>query len=227
VSVIIPVLNGERFLPQAIESVLGQDYKPLELIIVDDGSQDASGEIARSFGAVRYERQGNQGPAAARNRGIEVSGGEFIAFLDHDDVMPTHKVSLQAQYLLSHPEVDCVLGRAEVFFEPGVERPPWLRPDLVFNHPGGTHVASAMARRQVFTTAGGFDRRFRDGEDLEWLYRLRQSGVEIAFIPDVVVRRRIHTANMTHGIDVGHAMLRAVQAQVARRRTSTGEIGGE
>ncbi|MBI4573499.1 MAG: glycosyltransferase family 2 protein, partial [candidate division NC10 bacterium] len=105
VSVILPVYNGERFLAAAIASILAQDYQPIEVIVVDDGSTDGTAAIARSFQGVRYLYQPNQGPAFARNAGIAVARGAFIAFLDADDLMVPTRLSVQAGYLLAHPEI--------------------------------------------------------------------------------------------------------------------------
>jgi len=95
VSVVIPVYNAEPFLREALDSVLAQDYEPFEVIVVDDGSTDGSGTIARSYPEVRYLRQENQGPAVARNAGIAAAQGEFLAFFDADDVMLPNKLSVQ------------------------------------------------------------------------------------------------------------------------------------
>ena len=95
VSVIIPVYNGENYLSQAIDSVIDQTYSPIELIIVDDGSTDKSKEIASSYSQVNYVYQENQGVAIARNTGIFKSQGEYIAFLDQDDIWTANKLKLQ------------------------------------------------------------------------------------------------------------------------------------
>src|SRR5688500_924354 len=109
VSVIIPVYNGARFLRAALESVFAQTYRPIEVIVVDDGSADDSGVIAQSFPEVRYIRQENQGVAAARNNAIEAARGEFFAFLDQDDLWTPEKLRLQIEHLLDHPEVGYTL----------------------------------------------------------------------------------------------------------------------
>jgi glycosyltransferase involved in cell wall biosynthesis len=90
VSVVTPVYNGEAFLRETLESIFAQDYEPFEVIVVDDGSTDGSAAIARSYPAARYIRQHNQGPAAARNAGIAAARGEFLAFVDADDVALPH-----------------------------------------------------------------------------------------------------------------------------------------
>ena len=105
VSVVVPVYNGELYLARALSSVLGQDYGPLEVIVVDDGSTDNSAQIACSFGGVHYIQQPNQGVSASRNAGITASHGEFIGFRDQDDIWAPEKLSVQAGYLLKHHEV--------------------------------------------------------------------------------------------------------------------------
>src|ERR671927_1384317 len=120
VTVIVAAFNGERFLRETLESVFAQDFDSYEVVFVDDGSQDRTGEIARSF-PVRYVRQENQGLPAARNAGIALARGELVAFLDDDDLLPPTKLRVQAGYLQDHPETGCVLGRQEWILEEGVE----------------------------------------------------------------------------------------------------------
>jgi len=107
VSVVIPVFNGERYLRDAVQSVLDQRYAPLEIIIVDDGSTDGTATVAQSLPeAVSYLHHTNQGPAAARNRGIEQARGGLIAFADADDLWPPAKLELQLPYLINEPAIE-------------------------------------------------------------------------------------------------------------------------
>lgn len=109
VSTVITVYNRPRLLVDAIESVLAQTYRPIEIIVIDDGSTDGSGEVARTFAAnhpeiVRYIHQANQGPAAASNAGVRIATGEFIQLLDSDDVLMPEKFAMQVAGLREHPE---------------------------------------------------------------------------------------------------------------------------
>ena len=111
VSVVIPVWNGERYLKEAIESILAQDFGDFELIIVDDGSTDESVKIADSFvddPRVSIRRQANAGVVAARNAGLLNARAEFVAFLDADDVAIPSRLSKQFTYLQGNPEVAAV-----------------------------------------------------------------------------------------------------------------------
>jgi len=198
VSVVLPVFDGERFLEAAIESVLAQDYEPFEVIVVDDGSTDGSGDIARSHPGVRVLEQENRGDAAARNAGVRAARGEILAFCDHDDLLPPDKLAVQVGHLLSNPSVGCVLGRMRTSLEPGVEPPPWLGRDRWFGEVGGIPAMSMVTWTRVMRRVGEFDPRLPSGSDLDWLIRARARGVEISFLPQVVLYRRIHQANMTH-----------------------------
>src|SRR5262245_20840904 len=96
ISCIVPVFNGERYLGEAIESILKQSYRPIEIIIADDGSTDDTVTVAARYGTqIRYLRQSNAGPAAARNLGLSVAAGEFVAFLDADDIWHPEKLARQ------------------------------------------------------------------------------------------------------------------------------------
>jgi glycosyltransferase involved in cell wall biosynthesis len=171
VSVVVPVYNGARYLGPALESLLAQDYEPIEVIVVDDGSNDGSGDVARSFGGVRVCEQANAGPAAARNVGIAAATGEFVAFHDADDLVPPTRLTLQLDYLTRHPEIDCVLGRQE-----WIDPPPWLTRDAVYGELGGIPTSSAVYRAPVLRELGGFDVSLRTGEDIDLLIRLRETG---------------------------------------------------
>jgi len=221
VSAIVPVCGGERFLGAALESIFAQDYRPIEVIVVDDGSEDDTARIARSFADVHYLWQHNQGPAAARNAGISVARGEFIAFLDHDDLMAPHKLSLQVGYLLDHPEIGCVLTRQAIFLEPGTAPPPWLQRDSIFGDLGGIQPLSALVRRSVFEQAGLLDSAYRVAEGIEWLGRVREAGVKIGVLPEVLVYRRVHGSNLSHqNRAMQAALLKAMKGKIDRRRAA-------
>jgi len=114
ISVIIPVYNYDRYLAEAIESVLSQTYHHLEAIVVDDGSTDQSAEIARSFAArgIRYCYQVHAGIGPARNKGVELAQGDFLAFLDADDRWPQYKTERQLRAFESDPTLEMVFGQA-------------------------------------------------------------------------------------------------------------------
>lgn len=188
VSAIIIFLNEERFLPQAIESVLGQSYADWELLLVDDGSTDSSTTIARDYAArhperIRYlEHRGhtNRGMSAARNLGLDHACGRYVGFLDADDVWLPDKLREQVAVLDAHPQVAMVYGRTLIwhswrgaeaaardeFCDLGVKpdmviEPPRLLVKLIENRVQTPTTCNALLRREVFAQVGRFEEAFR------------------------------------------------------------------
>jgi glycosyltransferase involved in cell wall biosynthesis len=213
VEFIIPVYNGAEFLGEAIESVLAQEYEPLRIIVIDDGSTDDSATIAQKYAGVLVIRQQNQGPAAARNAGLAVADAPYIALHDADDLLPPNKLRIQIEYLEAHPETACVLGR-QVWIDP----PPWLPRDALYGELGGIPLPSAVFRTSVIRELGGFDPSFRTGEDVDLLVRLRERGHGIFVLPDVVLYRRYHGSNLSV-LTSPENRLRSLKAKLDRERT--------
>lgn len=225
-SIVVAVYNGERTLGAALESALAQDYRPAEVVVVDDGSTDSTAEVARSFPGVRYLRQANEGPSAARNRGLTAAAGEYVAFLDADDELPSTKLTVQVGYLLEHPEVECVLGRQEASFEGG-GAPEWMARDPVFGDFAGVPLMSLVARRSTLLELGGFDPSLRIAEDRDLLVRMRERGVRIEVVPEVVLRRRFHGRNLSFERPEDHPLLRSLKAKLDRSRAAGGATSSE
>lgn len=221
VSVVVPVHNGERFLAAALESALGQDHEQVEVVVVDDGSDDSSAELAASF-PVTLLRQPNRGVANARNAGVAATTGPVIAFLDQDDVWVPHKVSRQLAVLGARPEVGFVLSRMQFVLEPGTPQPDWL-PDRVLAEESHASIPSAlMVRRAAFERVGGFDPAYRMACDVDWLARAKDAGVAWAEVDEVLVRYRIHSGNGVHERGpMLSELARVLQASAARQRAGS------
>ena len=198
-SVVMPVYNGEAFLADAIDHVMAQNYRPLECIVVDDGSADRTGDIAATFSDhVRYVRQTNQGPAAARNKGIEVARGEFLAFLDVDDLWADGALCLLADHLLADRRIGIAQGliqqmeldRTVPAGQPRIFRQV-CRPYQFIN------IGSALYRKEVFDSVGLFDPKLRDNEDTDWFLRAWEQNIPKTVLPQVVLFYRKHDHNMT------------------------------
>jgi glycosyltransferase involved in cell wall biosynthesis len=199
VSVIVPVYNGEQFLAQAIENIQQQNYQPLEIIVVDDGSTDGTAEIATQFkDQIRYVYQPNRGPSAARNRGIKMAAGDVIAFLDVDDLWPQNTLKSQLNCLASNPSVDVVQGfiqkmqlstsaEGEQFFEP--ESKPHIN----------VNVGSLILRKSVFEKVGFFDETMHYSEDTDYWLRLKESGISMMILNQVTLFYQKHQSNITNG----------------------------
>jgi|SRR5271157_91949 len=223
VSVIIPAYNAARFLPDAVASVRRQCYAPLEILIVDDGSEDHCARVAAELGEpVRYVRQAQSGPAAARNRGLELAQGEFVGFLDADDEWPEQKLSIQMSRLLAEPELDLVLGRVRyVALEGGAI------PDYTFEGPdhvlSNVHLGSGLYRRRVFRKVGNFDASLHYCEDLDWFMRARELRLRLRILRPVTLIYRLHGGNMTRHRDRADQFLStALKRSMDRRRMGAG-----
>jgi glycosyltransferase involved in cell wall biosynthesis len=215
VSAIMPAHNAERYIGAALESVLAQDYEPFEVVVVDDGSTDRTREIACSFGEVRVVSQENRGRAGACNTAIRNSSGELVATFDADDLWPVNRLSLQVSYLLEHEEVGCVLGRQE-----WMNPPSWFGRDAVYGDLDGIPLVSAMFRRSVLDELGGFDETFRYSEDMDILVRLRERGIRMAVLPEVIYYRRFHEGQMTANPPEVLPILRSLRQKLERERAA-------
>lgn len=234
VSVVIPAYNAERFLGEAIESVLAQTYSPVELIVVDDGSTDSTAEVAAAYGEATVISQENSGPSAARNRGAAAAGGEFLAFHDSDDAMTPDKLAVQAGHLLDNPGVGCVLAEQELLVEPGAELPFWVegtkvptvmpsRPPELADEPD-VHPMTMVVRRETFERVGPFDESMRAAEDFDWMLRASEEGIEIARLSTVLLRRRVHPASLTQDAAAGRTgLFRAFKGRIDRNRARAGD----
>ncbi len=218
VSIVLPVYNAEAFLRETLESVFALDYEPLEVIVVDDGSTDGSAALAQSFPGVRCIRQENRGPAAARNTGIEAAQGEFVAFVDADDIVLPHKLSVQVGYLLDHPEVTATLARQE-----WITPPPNAVPDLVWGDLDGIPAMSMVIRSAAAAEVGCFDPALRGPEDTDLLMRLREGGYRFVVLPEIVMRRRYHGGNLVAGRRVTPVPLDRLKVKLDRERARSQE----
>jgi glycosyltransferase involved in cell wall biosynthesis len=217
VSVIMPAYNTSRYIREAIDSVLDQDYGNKELIVIDDGSTDGTLDIVRSYGdRLQLITQQNQGSAVARNAGLAAACGEYIAFLDSDDVWLPGKLSLQVRYLQDHPDIGMIYARWQVWKPgadgrfspaasmvgelaagesladgPGVvdEQSGWLYNRLLFT--SLLHTITVLARRELVETVGRFNADLKRGQDYD--YWLRTSRVtEIRQLDRVLALYRVH-----------------------------------
>ncbi|SMF97729.1 Glycosyltransferases involved in cell wall biogenesis [Methylomagnum ishizawai] len=225
VSVIIPVYNGADFLAEAVANVLAQAYPALEIIVVDDGSTDAIEDAVRRLPVdVRYFRQDNSGAASARNRGIKDTSGEFIAFLDVDDLWPEGNLPLLAAMLLDAPELDVVHGRAQML----VKNPDTGRYDYVGNPKESFpfYIGAGLYRRRAFERVGLFDTDLRFAEDADWFHRAADLNLAIARPEAVTLLVRRHGANMTVGKTLVELnALRVFKKALDRRRASGQDAG--
>jgi glycosyltransferase involved in cell wall biosynthesis len=198
VSAIIPVFNYERYLGEAIESVLGQTYSHFEVIVVDDGSTDKSAEVARSFAGrgVRYCQQANAGIGPARNKGVELARGDFLAFLDADDRWPEEKTERQLRAFENDPALEMCFGQAVQLqngpeWEAGVNERKLPAAGMVPGMVAGT----MLIKREAFLRVGEFPGGLKVGEFIDWYSRAVELQIRSIVLPDLFLWRRIHDSN--------------------------------
>jgi glycosyltransferase involved in cell wall biosynthesis len=221
ISVMVGVYNAERYLAEAIDSVFAQSYRPLELIVVDDGSDDGSAEVARRYGAtLTYAWQENAGNGSARNHAVRLASGELFAFLDADDRFVADKLARQFAALQADPTLDMVFGHVREFVSPELTdaqratvRPPapqplpWPAPNLM------------LIRRESFARVGPFSESVRVGVTVDWYARAAEAGLRSAMLPEVVLERRLHlTNNGLRERDSRQQYLHVLKAALDRRR---------
>ena len=217
VSIIIPVYNGEKYLAEAIDSVLEQTYHPFEIIVIDDGSTDNSVDIARSYKEVIYIYQSHQGVAVARNNGITSAQGMFIAFQDADDIWLPNKLEVQVKYLLEHPDVEYTICRQQNFKDLGIDlSAKGTKSDL---SKGKINLMDLVARKTVFEKVGSFNPDYQVGADFDWFIRAKDAGIPNIILPEFLRHRRIHDSNVSQQIqDRRTNLLRMFKESIDRQR---------
>ncbi|MBI4085872.1 MAG: glycosyltransferase [Candidatus Liptonbacteria bacterium] len=210
VSIIIPSYNAGAYVKEAVDSALAQTYPHCEIIVVDDGSTDDTQEILAPYaekGSVQYVYQDNKGLAGARNTAIKIARGEYIAFLDADDVFIPQKMERQVQYLKDHAECDVSYCDLYHFWD---GRPETLL-KLDYRYYSGDEVLpnlikrdfiaplSMLVRKSVFEKFGLFDEHFRRSEDLEFLVRILRGGARICFLDEILAKLRLRRTSNLQG----------------------------
>jgi len=209
-SIIIPVYNAEKYLSKSIESILQQTHQDFELIIINDGSTDNSEEVIKSYlydSRIKYFSQTNKGEAAARNRGIAESKGEYIAFLDADDLYSPTKLTEQITYFQENHEFDIVYSDIEVINEKGlyigelkseqiIKEPNDFLANILYRQiiPG---PAAIMLRRKCIESGIRYPENYVNAEDYLFTIQLAQH-FKIGYLPKKLYLYRRHENNLTN-----------------------------
>ena len=220
VSIIIPAYNAARFIGKTLESVLAQTLQDREIIVIDDGSKDDTAQVVAGYAGVRYVHQPNAGVSAARNHGARVARGEYLAFLDADDIWHPAKLELQMQAFARHPQ--SIFGRTQITkdtqlleaFSQLREVPPLryhLEPDFEtsFFYPYLT-TSTVVVTRRAFEAVGGFDTQLRIAEDIDFYLRVLADAPAVLVIDEPMVFKRPVEGSLGDDSAAGYVKLKEV-----------------
>ena len=225
ISVIMPALDEERYIAEALDSVFAQDVSPIEMIVIDDGSTDNTAAIllARSEPIVVLKTD-HMGPAAAKNKGLEAATGEFIAFLDSDDLWPPGTLPKLLNEIQATPDQEIVMGRCKYLVMPDAgdeELKTQFDDDSLY----GITLGAGLYRRAVFDKIGLFNEDLRFSEDVDWLMRVREDECKLRLVDFISLIYRRHANNMTRDKnirDLGAAKVLKMSLDRRRRKGTAG-----
>ena len=233
VSVLLAVYNGEKYIAAALASIRQQQYRPLEILVIDDGSTDSTGEIVQNFAScmdssdlvVRYLYQVNQGQGAAFNVGLQAAAGDIVAFIDADDLWPPDKLAVQLPYLAQSTEKDVpppgvVLGRIHYFVDEANVDPVTLA--HANSRPVHFSLGSSLFARWVFARTGDFDAALRYGTDWDWFLRARALQIPTVSVAHDTLLVRIHTENVTRQREIGARYITRLVNKHLQKQRRTG-----
>jgi len=199
VSCVVISWNSEQYLGAAIDSVLAQTYRPIEVLVVDAESSDDSMRVASSFPApVRALSIPDRGPTATRNAGVSAARGEFVAFLDGDDLWHPDKLSRHMERFDERPQLDCSITLIQNFWDEGHE----LESAHYRDHPrmqpvAGYVMTTSCVRRSVFDRVGMLDESLLFADSADWFIRADRCEVVVELLPEVLTLHRLHGNNLS------------------------------
>jgi glycosyltransferase involved in cell wall biosynthesis len=197
ISVVMATLDADKFLRSALDSIASQSRSVDELVIADGGSTDQTLQIAQAYPFARIVTQSGKGLPDAWNCALAYCKGDALAFLDSDDMWTADKIERQVHVLEQNQAMDAVVGHVQYFLEDGTTCPRNFKPELL----NGTHLApmpgALLIRRSAFDKIGLFDTRFPIACDIDWFSRLRDLNIQIATLPNLLIRKRVHQSNLS------------------------------
>lgn len=216
ISVVIPAFNAERFLAEALSSVFAQTRPATEIIVVDDGSTDGTSLIVGNYPTATLISLPHSGVSVARNAGVAATTGDFIAFLDADDIWEPRKLELQMDLLKKEPSVGVVMCRHTYAFEGPI--PAWFRGPRDGSVGPGHLLTTALIRRRVWDEVGVFEPMMSHGEDGDWLARAVDLNATLAVVDEPLMTYRIHQSNASGmGQAVREGIFRTLRGSLRRK----------
>jgi glycosyltransferase involved in cell wall biosynthesis len=222
VSVIIAVKNAEKYLRECLDSVSGQTFDSYEILVIDGRSTDGTEAIARSYNRVTFFQQDGVGFADAWNCGLRKARGEFMTFIDSDDIWTPHKLERQVALLRNDPRLEGVIGKVRFVPEPG-KNPPRGFHERVFARDHTAYMPGVlMARRRLFDYLGDWGEGWVVANDIDWFLKLKDSGLPIGIVEEVLLQKRIHNTNFSSIMAANsiypREILRLLRSSILRKR---------
>lgn len=222
ISIVIPVYNGAAFLPEAIEMVEAGQADDVEIIVVDDGSTDATPDLCTGLaaqGRIVTTRTANRGPGAARNTGIGMARAPVIGFLDVDDRWPDGRLAWMRRYLEARPAIDAVIGQIQVEHTSPEAAIAWAPVGQSVEPFFMLHLGAGLFRRPLFDRIGGFAEELRFGEDVDWYFRVLENEPALHVVRRLAVFYRMHDSNMTRDrVALRQAFVTCISRSLLRRK---------
>lgn len=197
ISVIIPSFNHGKYLGEAIDSVLQQTYSPLEVIVIDDGSTDNTSDVIKPYlSRIQYHHQPNAGIAAARNAGIQLAQGDYLAFLDADDKWSADKLKFQSQVMREDSTLDMIFGQVQQFHCPNISVHARQKLQCSSDIIPGVLASTMLIKTNRFHQVGYFDSQWSTGEFIDWYIKAQSLGLKEKNLNELLLYRRIHDGHL-------------------------------
>lgn len=224
VTAAIVVHDGEAYLAEAIESILGQSRPCAQVVVVDNDSTDRSGEIARGYGPrVEVVFEPRRGIGAARNAAVRAARGDFFAFLDADDLWMAEKTALQLAAFEADPGLRLAFGHVRQFLSPDLSAEDAAALSAPDDPQPGAYMGAMLAKRSALDAIGPWPEDVRVSDGLTFMLRARELGLKQTMLPETVTMRRVHGENHSlHNRGERAEFARLLKQSLDRRRAGAG-----
>jgi glycosyltransferase involved in cell wall biosynthesis len=227
VSVIIPLYNGAQWIESTLQNVLDQRVNPLEIIVIDDGSQDDGASRVEQLALqhpnlIHLYRKPNQGVAHTRNMGVQLAQGNLILLLDQDDLLLPEAIEHHLNVWQAEPTAKATRSNEKMMLAEGHSAPSWIQKEWLDVIKRGSNFSSFIFHRDLFEMVGPFDENYQMASDSDWLSRVKEHGIPFSPVDHLTVIRRIHSTNHSAQVTTAHDELaRILHASILRRRKAT------
>lgn len=194
ISIIMPVRNGANYIAEALSAIKSQDVD-MEIIVVDDGSDDETAQIAESFGCIVLQNSISKGPVIAKNTALKIARGKYVMFHDHDDVLNLNALPQMLKELQENAGIFAVMAQMQDFSSPEVSQEERKKIILRTEPYSGLLSGAILMKKEVFEKIGLFDESLKAGDALYWNNKMNANNLEIKKLNFIAANRRIHNAS--------------------------------